>query len=177
MGFHNIHFATGCLASSLLILVSCLAAAEGLASHIPLRFEKRGDPSSLRDWAKENGVSFADGVGFSQSEGVEDDWQIEALDAQQMHLEKGSVLLSVPKDLILSSVRIENEMEGGPLAGALQTLEQRDFADHKGEFLLFLKILKEVLIPTTVKSGEGRVKQVVYLDPMSSSKIFHGSLF
>ena len=131
-----------------LVTLSVLFFASSLTSQ-PHRFETRGDPSSLRDWAQEKGVTFADGVGFSparNTEGMKNDWQIVPLEntSNNMKLEKGSVLLSVPKELVLNSVAIEKEMEGSPLRKALKTLGKRKFTEHKGEFLIFLKILKEV---------------------------------
>ena len=128
------------------VTVSLLLFASSLTSQ-PHRFETRGDPSSLRDWAKERGVTFADCVGISPcAESVQDDWQIGPLEeaSNKMKLGRGSVLLSVPKELVLNSVCIEKEMEGSSLKKALKTLGKRKFIEHKGEFLIFLKILKEV---------------------------------
>lgn len=146
---NRVSIAAGSLASSLLILVLCVSitCTGGFSLPNPLNLETRGDPSSLRDWAKSNEIIFADGIGFSQSEGLDEDWQIQALDdgQQLQQLEKGSVLLSVPKDFVFRSGKIFHEMGGEAALGeALQTLEKREFTDHKGELLLFLKVLKEV---------------------------------
>lgn len=129
-----------CLMASLLPRFSSTLNTQQLCT------KTRGDPSSLLDWATKNGVKFADGVGFAPcTEGVEDDWQISLLDkGSNMKLHQGTQLLSVPKTLVFNSIDIEKEMEGAPLKKALKTLVKRKLSEHKGELLVFLKILKEV---------------------------------
>jgi len=135
----------------LLLIFGCLClkhgATNGLASphDTPPRFEQRGDLSTLKDWAKESGVSFADGVGFSQSKNnMEDDWSIGLKNPLLLSMKKGTIVLSVPKDFVLSSSKIFIEMGGDTALGnAMEILKEGNYSNHKGEFLLFLKILKE----------------------------------
>lgn len=118
------------------------------------------DFASLQEWALENGVVLADGVGFQQVNAEGDDWTIAVQqqsktkqqdddDKTTLLLEAGSVVMSVPKNLVLSSPEVLKELGGEScLQDAWDILDKADFKNHKAEFLLFLKILKEVDLGT-----------------------------
>jgi len=128
-------------------MVLLLASARFVSGLVPLHLDtgKGRDLSRLRDWAKEHGVSFVDGVEFANAND-NDDWEVSCRTKKEpQRLGKGSVVLSVPKDIIFNSDAIFDELGGYDVLGkALRHLEQAGFGDHRAEFLLFLKILLEV---------------------------------
>ncbi|CAB9515982.1 SET domain containing [Seminavis robusta] len=142
-------------------LVFNAASVRALSSRTPPFFEGNAqrDLSTLREWATKNGVRFAENVGFSNSgetDGDQADWAISLLDEDVTStgstLRKGAVVLSVPQDLVLSSSKVLDELGGiSALQSAFDFLEEESFGDFKSEFLLVLKMLKELS-----KGGESK---------------------
>jgi hypothetical protein len=116
-----------------------LPIAHGLASPQQRLLGKRGNVASLSEWASAQGVQFASGIEIIQR--TDNNWQIACQTSEP--LEQGLVVLSVPNTLILKSHAIVQEMGREALDEAFQTLTKGGFGDQLGEFLIFLKILKE----------------------------------
>lgn len=130
-------------------------------THSPTRInhhDHRGI-SSLQDWASENGVHFHSNVGLvlsstheASTSDADDDWGVMVLpvttgDPQSTTtMNAGTVVLSVPRSLVLSSTKVADELVKEyklDLQEATNILEDSGFANQTPDFFLFVKVLLE----------------------------------
>ena len=124
------------------------------------RPSKSRDIHSLQDWATERGVRFHNHVGLVSSSSLSsdddskdegnDDWGVSLLTTSTnapTTIKAGTIVLSVPNSLVLSSTRVADELVDAynlNLHGCMNILEERGVANRRPEFLLTVKILLEV---------------------------------
>mmetsp|Transcript_16723 Transcript_16723/g.16158 ORF Transcript_16723/g.16158 Transcript_16723/m.16158 type:complete len:438 (-) Transcript_16723:169-1482(-) len=93
------------------------------------------DIATMDEWATACNVERAEGFQFTSSDGLD----IEVMAGQD--IERGNPVLYVPGDMILSSIRSQQEF--GQVKAAEELLKNLDYAADVPQFYLFLKILVE----------------------------------
>jgi len=112
------------------------------------------DIQSLQDWAKDNGVQFHNHIGVvsvpsdDDTDYTNDDWGVSLLtsDGDATTMEAGTIVLSVPTSLVLSSPKVAKELVevyNLDLKDSMKILHDGGFANQSPEFFLFTKILLE----------------------------------
>jgi hypothetical protein len=108
---------------------------------IEAAFSVPRDLSSLRQWAADHSVRWADGFELVDY-GSNDDWGVSLDQVPQ----EGGVIMQVPRSLVWNAQDVCDELlqETPELSESLQVFDSGGLQEHKAEFVLFLKLLKEV---------------------------------
>ncbi|KAL3936458.1 MAG: hypothetical protein SGBAC_008223 [Bacillariaceae sp.] len=100
------------------------------------------DPTISRDldafkaWTEENGVLLADGLDLSSS--PSGDWLI----SLSKPINEAQVLMTIPKDLRLSSTTVRDEL-GSDVVEAVEYLKSKKLDEQSHQFYLWIRVLQE----------------------------------